>query len=75
MILLLLAFIVNIILVRFSKYTKMRALFTTGHIQVQQAATAYWLILFALPMLSDNRLGLLIVMLYYLVHTGLLVQI
>lgn len=62
MILLLLAFIVNIILVRFSKYTKMRALFTTGHIQVQQAATAYWLILFALPMLSDNRLGLLIVM-------------
>lgn len=35
MILLLLAFIVNIILVRFSKYTKMRALFTTGHIQVQ----------------------------------------
>ncbi len=62
MILLLFAFIVNIILVRFSKYTKMRALFTTGHIQVQQAATAYWLILFALPMLSDNRLGLLIVM-------------
>ena len=43
MILLLIAFIVNILLVRFSKYTKLRALFTTGHVQVQQASTAYWL--------------------------------
>lgn len=43
MILLLIAFIVNILLVRFSKFTKLRALFTTGHVQVQQAATAYWL--------------------------------
>ena len=49
MILLFIAFIVNILLVRFSKYTKLRALFTTGNVQVQQAATAYWLIMFALP--------------------------
>ena len=49
MILLLIAFIVNILLVRFNKLTKCRSLFTTGHVQVQQAATAYWLILFALP--------------------------
>ena len=49
MILLLIAFIVNILLVRFNKVTKCRSLFTTGHVQVQQAATAYWLILFALP--------------------------
>ncbi len=62
MILLLIAFIINILLVRFSKFTKMRALFTTGHVQVQQAATAYWLILFACPMLLDNRLALLVVM-------------
>ena len=41
MILLLIAFIVNILLVRFSRYTKLRALFTTGHVQVQQASTAY----------------------------------
>ena len=47
--LLLIAFIVNILLVRFNKITKCRSLFTTGHVQVQQAATAYWLILFALP--------------------------
>ncbi len=34
MMLLLIAFIVNILLVRFSKLTKLRALFTTGHVQV-----------------------------------------
>lgn len=55
MTLLLIAFIVNILLVRFNKVTKLRALFTTGHIQVQQAATAYWLIMFALPgLLAPN---------------------
>lgn len=62
MILLLIAFIVNIILVRFRKVTKLRSLFTTGHVQVQQAATAYWLILFACPFLIENNIGLLIVM-------------
>ena len=62
MILLLIAFIVNILLVRFSKYTKLRALFTTGHVQVQQASTAYWLLAFALPGLLTNNVALLIVM-------------
>ena len=62
MTLLLIAFIVNIILVRFNKITKCRSLFTTGHVQVQQAATAYWLIMFALPGLLNNDLYLMIVM-------------
>ncbi|MGL5258923.1 MAG: PTS ascorbate transporter subunit IIC [Lachnospiraceae bacterium] len=62
MILLLIAFVVNILLVRFSKYTKLRALFTTGHVQVQQSATAYWLILFACPFLLSNNMAILIVM-------------
>ncbi|MEY8356855.1 PTS ascorbate transporter subunit IIC [Lachnospiraceae bacterium 54-53] len=62
MILLLIAFIVNILLVRFRKITKLRALFTTGHVQVQQAATAYWLILFACPFLLNTNAGLLAVM-------------
>ncbi len=62
MILLLIAFIVNILLVRFSNVTKLRALFTTGHVQVQQAATAYWLILFACPFLLNNNVALLVVM-------------
>jgi len=62
MILLLIAFGVNILLVRFSKVTKLRALFTTGHIQVQQAATAYWLIMFACPFLLTQNIGMLVVM-------------
>ena len=62
MTLLLIAFIVNILLVRFNKITKCRTLFTTGHVQVQQAATAYWLILFALPALRENNIALLVVM-------------
>jgi len=79
MILLLIAFIVNIILVRFSKITKMRALFTTGHVQVQQAATAYWLIMFACPFLLTSDLKLLIVMslilgLYWAVGSNLTVK-
>lgn len=79
MVLLLIAFIVNIILVRFSKYTKMRALFTTGHVQVQQAATAYWLIMFACPFLLKNNTALLVVMsvilgLYWAVGSNLTIK-
>jgi PTS system ascorbate-specific IIC component len=62
MTLLLIAFIVNIALVRFNKLTKCRTLFTTGHVQVQQAATAYWLIMFALPGLLNNSVALMVVM-------------
>lgn len=79
MILLLIAFVVNILLVRFSKITKMRALFTTGHVQVQQAATAYWLIMFACPFLLTSDLKMLIVMavilgLYWAVGSNLTVK-
>ena len=62
MILLLIAFIVNILLVRFNKYTKCRTLFTTGHVQVQQASNAYWLIMFAMPALLKNDTLMLVVM-------------
>ncbi len=62
MILLLIAFIVNILLVRFNKFTKCRTLFTTGHVQVQQASTAYWLIMFAMPALLKNDTLMLVVM-------------
>lgn len=78
MILLLIAFIVNILLVRFSKFTKMRALFTTGHVQVQQASTAFWLILFACPFLTDNTTVLivmaLILGLYWAVGSNLIIK-
>lgn len=79
MILLLIAFIVNILLVRFNKVTKLRALFTTGHVQVQQAATAYWLIMFALPGLLTRHVAMIIVMAvilgaYWAVGTNLLIR-
>ncbi|MGC6768335.1 PTS ascorbate transporter subunit IIC [Enterococcus sp. LJL51] len=60
MILLLIAFVMNILLVRFKKYTKLRAVFTTGNVQIQQAATAFWLLLFCFPDLG--RIEILLVM-------------
>ena len=62
MLLLLVAFIVNILLVRFNKITKCRTLFTTGHVQVQQASTAYWLIMFAIPALLTNDVLMIVCM-------------
>ncbi|NLC05818.1 MAG: PTS transporter subunit IIC [Erysipelothrix sp.] len=38
------AFIMNILLVRLSKITKMRAVFTTGHVQMQQAFLGFYII-------------------------------
>lgn len=76
MLLLLFAFIFNIVLVLLKKYTKCRSVFTTGHVQMQQAATAFWLILFCFPNL--NSTGIFIVMaivlgLYWAVGTNLCV--
>jgi ascorbate PTS system EIIC component len=59
MVLLLIAFVFNIILVIFKKYTKVRSVFTTGHIQVQQASIAFWIVLFAFPQLGDTEVLLL----------------
>ena len=63
-IVLLIAFMVNIVLVIFRKYTKVRTVFITGHIMVQQSSTALWLVLFAFPELQDTgvivMLGLLL---------------
>lgn len=78
LILLLIAFAMNLLLVRFKKITKMRAVFTTGHIQVQQASTAFWLILFCFPLL--NNTWILIIMgiilgLYWAVGSNLTVDI
>lgn len=77
MVLLLIAFIVNIILVRLKNVTKMRAVFTTGHVQMQQAATAFWLIIFCFPNLGQTPI--LVVMaillgLYWAVGSNLTVE-
>lgn len=78
MILLLIAFIVNILLVKFNKYTKLRAVFTTGNVQIQQAAIAFWIILFCFPGLG--RVSTIVVMsiilgVYWAVGSNLTVDI
>lgn len=49
MFVLLIGFVVNIILIIFNKITKIRTLYTTGHIMVKQAGFITWMIFFALP--------------------------
>lgn len=49
MIALMFAFLWNLILVGFNKITKVRTLFLTGHIMLQQATTATFIVFFALP--------------------------
>lgn len=78
MILLLIAFIFNILLVAFRKWTKLRSVFTTGHVQLQQASTAFWLMLFCFPFLNDTWILVLmgvILGLYWAVGTNLTVRI
>lgn len=78
MLLLLIAFIMNLILVRLKKWTKMRAVFTTGHVQMQQAATAFWLILFCFPTLGNTQILLIMAVilgLYWAVGSNLTVEI
>lgn len=45
----LIGFIVNILLVLFRKWTKVRSLFITGHIMVQTSTVITWLVFFAMP--------------------------
>lgn len=76
MLLLLFAFIFNIILVALKKYTKCRAIFTTGHVQMQQASTALWLILFCFPSLNSTLIFVIMALvlgLYWAVGTNLCV--
>ena len=76
MLLLLFAFIFNIVLVALKKYTKCRSIFTTGHVQMQQAATAFWLIMFCFPSLNDTWIFIImsiVLGLYWAVGTNLCV--
>ena len=60
MVTLLVAFVWNIILVFFRKVTKVRTLFTTGHIMVKQSTVATWIIFFLLPNFR-NMTGIILV--------------
>jgi len=53
---LLVAFIWNLLLVIARKLTKVRTVFITGHIMVQQSSTALWLVLFCFPHLNDPKI-------------------
>lgn len=54
MVVLLIAFVFNLVLVALRKITKIRTIFITGHIMVQQSSTALWLVLFTFPKLQDT---------------------
>lgn len=49
MMVLLIGFAINIALVALKKVTKVRTLFTTGHIMVKQAGFVTWMVFFVLP--------------------------
>lgn len=75
---LLLAFIWNLVLVLLRRVTKVRTVFITGHIMVQQSSTALWLVLFAFPNLQQIpvliMLGLLLGT-YWAVFANLTVEV
>ena len=50
----------------------MRAVFTTGHVQMQQASTAFWLILFCFPTLGDTPILILMGLKILLEHLGVI---
>lgn len=77
MMVLLIAFTINILLVLFRKYTKVRTLFITGHVMVQQSSTALWLVLFCFPNLQDPGVVLMLGVLlgtYWAVASNLTVE-
>lgn len=55
---LLIAFLWNIVLVAFRRHTKVRTLFITGHVMIQQANTSLWMILIAIPAFQNSVLGI-----------------
>lgn len=76
MISLLIGFSLNIILVLFRKITKLRTLFITGHIMVQQATTVTWIVFFLFPEYRNLTGGILVgvlVGLYWAVSSNLTV--
>lgn len=74
---LLIAFLWNIVLLIFRKWTKLRTLLLTGHIMVQQATTVTWIVFLFIPQLRDIRGAVLVGMLvgtYQAVSSNLTVE-
>lgn len=76
MVALVIGFLLNILLVKLSKITKLRTLFITGHIMVQQSLTITWIVFFAFPeyrnFIGSIMIGIL-VGLYWAVGSNLTV--
>ena len=74
---LLVGFFWNIILVALRKITKLRVLFITGHIMVQQATTATWILFFVAPAFRNSTGAILVGLLvgtYWAVFSNLTVE-
>lgn len=77
MLVLLVAFLFNLVLVFFRKWTKIRTVFITGHIMVQQSSTALWILLFCFPQLQDTKIVIMLGLLlgtYWSVSANLTVE-
>ncbi|OON99450.1 MAG: PTS ascorbate transporter subunit IIC [Epulopiscium sp. Nele67-Bin004] len=77
MMVLLVGFAFNLVLVLFRKISKIRTVFITGHIMVQQSATALWILLFCFPQLQDTSVVIMLGMLlgaYWAVGANLTVE-
>jgi PTS system ascorbate-specific IIC component len=78
MLALLVAFLWNILLVAFHRWTKVRTLFITGHVMLQQATTGLWLIFIAVPFMQNSVWGVvacgLLVGTYWAVFSNLTVE-
>lgn len=77
MVALMIGFFWNILLVLLRKFTKIRTIFLTGHIMIQQATTCSWIIFFTIPELQNMTgvvtIGLLIGT-YWAVFSNLTVE-
>lgn len=74
---LLIAFVWNIVLLIFKKWTKLRTLLLTGHIMVQQATTVTWIVFLFIPSLRNIWGAVLVGMLvgtYQAVSSNLTVE-
>jgi PTS system ascorbate-specific IIC component len=72
----LIALAVNILLVALGKYTKLHAVFLTGHIMFQQSTIATWLVLYTLglPLLPTVLITGVIVGLYWAIGSNALIK-
>ena len=76
-IVLVIGFVFNLLLVLLKKYTKVRTVFITGQVMVQQSSVALWLIFFCFPSLNNIVVSLILGLLlgtYWAVFSNLTVE-